>query len=305
MLLLGGLLPGCSKETADTTPSGISNAFTLPQGNHDFDTRIVNYFQKYGSYFLYQFIDRDMYWTPTANTKPVASSAGFWSTGAEYTLANTDYINAQLDLVQQQWFNYYTDTFLHKFLPSKIFLCGKLDSIYATYVFTPTFAYAKGVKPIGAYYSYDNIAIGYGRDTISTFTATDKRNFLARVNSEFIKSIAGRSASAPIAAFTGSASYTGTINSQALAYSRGIILTYYNTLSVQADWNAYMLAMVTYSETELKTSTANTDMTPKGMLNTTKDSNGKIKLRYNLVRNYFINEYGVDLQKIGNAAKGQ
>jgi hypothetical protein len=60
--------------------------------------------------------------------------------------------------------------------------------------------------------------------------------------------------------------------------------------------------MVSRSETNLNKSTANTDMTYLGILNVTKDSNGKIRQRYNIIRNYFITNYGVDLQAIGNAA---
>jgi hypothetical protein len=63
-----------------------------------------------------------------------------------------------------------------------------------------------------------------------------------------------------------------------------------------------MEAMVSRSETNLNKSTANTDMTYMGILNATKDSNGKIRQRYNIIRNYFISNYGVDLQAIGNAA---
>jgi hypothetical protein len=59
--------------------------------------------------------------------------------------------------------------------------------------------------------------------------------------------------------------------------------------------------MVSRSETNLNKSTANTDQTSLGMLNATKDTNGKIRQRYNIIRNYFINAYGVDLQAIGNA----
>jgi hypothetical protein len=60
-------------------------------------------------------------------------------------------------------------------------------------------------------------------------------------------------------------------------------------------------AMVSRSETNLNKSTVNTDITYMGILNTTKDNNGKIRQRYNIIRNYFINTYGVDLQAIGNA----
>lgn len=305
MLLLSGLFTGCAKEAADTTPSGIIDTYTLPQGNHAFDAQIMSYYQKYGSYLLYKFSDRDAYWTPTAYTKPVASSSGAWSAGVDVDMADTNYIAAQISLIQEKWFSYYSDAFLKKFLPSKILLCSKIDSIYNGYVFTPVFAYIKNAKPIAANYSYDNITVNFGRDTINSFTELNKRDFLTKVNVEFIKSIGSRTLSVPPTTFTGLANYAATYTSQAAAYAQGILLPYYNGLSAQADWNAYMLAMVTYSEDELNASVANYDMTARGMLNVTKDTNGKIKTRYNMVRNYFINQYQVDLQKIGNAARGK
>jgi hypothetical protein len=63
-----------------------------------------------------------------------------------------------------------------------------------------------------------------------------------------------------------------------------------------------MQAMVTCTETTLNKSQANTITSFTGILNITKDRNGKIRQRYNIVRNYFINTYGVDLQVIGNYA---
>ncbi|RXK87069.1 hypothetical protein [Filimonas effusa] len=305
ILLLCAVVSGCKKEAVDTTPSGIIDTYTLPQGNHDFDTRIVSYHQQYGTYLLYQFTDRDVYWSPTANTKPTMASTGFWSTGVEVAPANVNYISAQLDLIQSQWFSYYSDKFLKEFLPSKILLCSKLDSVYAGYVFVPVFAYSKVTKPIPAYYNYDNITVGFGSDTITKLTATDKRNFMARTNSQFIKSIASRTLSVPPVTFSSSVNYGVTYTSQGAAYAQGILQVYYNGLTAQGDWNAYMAAMVNYSEKELNTSVADTDATAAGILNATKDKNGKIRQRYNMVRNYFINEYQVDLQKIGNAAKGQ
>jgi hypothetical protein len=305
--LLAALFTGCKKEEDNPVPSGIIDTYTLPQGNHAFDQTILNYYQKYGSYLLYQFNDRDAYWTPTGWKKPVASTTavGFWSTGVDILPSDTNYIAAQLDLIQQKWFSYYSDKFLKQFLPVKILLCSKLDSIYTSYVFSPSgLTYVKNAKTIPAYYSYDNITVNYGNAAVNTMTAEDKRIFLAKVNLVFIQNIIGRSLTAPVATFTNSADYVTTMTTIAQAYGKGIISGYFSPTAL-ADWNAYITAMVTLSEDDLNASVANTDATAMGILNATKDTNGKIRQRYTIVRNYFINEYQVDLQKIGNAAKGK
>jgi len=290
----------CKKEAA-LTATADETGYSVPQGTQAYDTTILNLYNKYGTYFLYRFTDKDTYWTPTAWKNSTMDTTGFWSTGYVVTTADTNYVAKQLALIKKLWLSYYSDAFLTKFLPAKIMLCASVDSVYTTYLFNPT-RYVKTVKSVGAWYNYDNICVNYGSSAITTLTSSDSTKFLARTNLVFMQSIAGRNLSAPTNAFASIATYANTFTSQALAYAQGIITIYYNNRSPQLDWNAYIEAMVTRSETNLNKNTPNTDLTYQGILNVTKDSGGKIKQRYNLIRNYFITNYGVDLQAIGNAA---
>jgi hypothetical protein len=305
LFVLGAMftLNGCKKSEETLTPSDTTDTYSIPQGSNAFDQTIVANYQKYGTYMLYKFTEKDVYWTPTGWKKPVAGTGGFWSPGAEVEASDEAYIPAQLTLIQNNWFSFYSDKFLKKFLPVKIMLCKKVDSVYNGYVFTPVFSAVKMTKKVGAFYNYDNIQVNYGDATINNMTPADLRVFVAKINLVFIQSILARSLTVPISEFANSADYVTTMSSYAQSYGKGIIVAY-NAASPQADWNAYITAMVSYSSVNLNTSTAITDTTPMGILNATKDTNGQIKRRYNMVRNYFINEYGVDLQLIGNAAKG-
>lgn len=290
----------CKKEGALTASDDVTG-YKLPQGNHSYEPTIMNLYNKYGSYFLYQFSDKDTYWTPTGWKNATMQTSGAWVTGYEVTTADTSYVGQQLELIQTLWLSYYTDKFLTAFLPAKVMLCGSLDSIYSVTLFNPV-RYVKTIKSVGAWFNYDNICINYGNAGVTSMTAADSTRFLAKANLVFIKSIPGRNLSSPTNNFTSVASYSASLTSQANAYAQGIITVYYNSRSAQIDWQAYMEAMVSRSEANLNKSTVNTDMTSMGILNATKDSNGKIRQRYNIVRNYFINNYGVDLQAIGNAA---
>jgi hypothetical protein len=180
-------------------------------------------------------------------------------------------------------------------------LCGSVDSIYTTYIFSPTYQAVKATKSVGAWFNYDNICINYGNAGVTTMTSKDSIVFAAKSNLIFIQSIYGRNMTPATNDFTSVANYSVTLSSQAAAYAQGIITNYVNGRSPQLDWNAYLEAMVTRSETNLNKSTANPDATTMGILNATKDTNGKIRQRYNIIRNYFISTYGVDLQAIGNA----
>ena len=301
ILSLAALMGTACKKEGALTASEEEQGYTLPQGTHSYDAGIMNLYNKYGTYFLYKFTDKDTYWTPTGwkNATPLASGA--WNTGYEVTQADENYIDQQLVLIDKLWFPFYTEKFLKTFLPAKVMLCASVDSVYSTVLFNPI-RYVKNAKSVGAWFNYDNICINYGSAAVASMTAADSVSFLARTNLIFIRSLPGRNLSAPTSDFTSVANYSGTFNTQASAYAQGIITVYYNTRSPQNDWNAYLEAMVSRSETSLNKSTPNTDRTSMGILNTTKDTNGKIKQRYNIVRNYFINNYGVDLQAIGNAA---
>lgn len=301
-ILLIATLFSCTKKEATLTPSEGNQGYIVPQGNNDYDATIVNFYNKFGTYLLYDFTDKDTYWTPNGwkNATLSTTTPGFWNPGYEMTKADPLYIKKQLALLDTTWFRLYSDKFLNEFLPVKIMLCAKVDSVYAIFIFTTPITYNKGVKSVAAWYNYDNICVNNASAAIDAMTAADKKVYLAKVNLIFVQSIIGRNLVKANTTFTGIANYTGIINTTALRYAQGIIN--HTTSTPDGDWGAYMLAMVSTSDINLNVSTANTDATFKGILNATKDVNGKIRSRYNLVRNYYISNYNVDLQVIGNLA---
>jgi hypothetical protein len=300
-LLATMALFSCHKEEA-LTPSEEEQGYVVPQGNHDYDATIVNFYNKYGTYLLYEFTGKDTYWTPNSWKGTVESTTGngFWSPGYEVVKANPLYVKNQLELLDSTWFRFYSEKFLHAFLPVKIMLCANIDSIYSKVITFNPVTYEKVAVPVTAWYNYDNICVGNGMASIESMTATDKKKYMAKINLIFAQSIIGRRLVSATAAFAGIANYTTTINTTALRYAQGIIN--HSSPSPDNDWGAYILAMVSMSETNLNKSTAATDATFLGILNATKDVNGKIRSRYNIVRNYFITNYNVDLQVIGNLA---
>lgn len=297
LLTTGLFVTGCKKEGA-LTASEDNQGYTLPQGYHSYDTAILDLYNKYSGYFLYKFIDKDTYWTPTGWKNATKTATGTWVTGYLVTPADTNYISRQLALINKLWLSWYPDKFLIKFLPAKVMLCASVDSVYTNFLVTPN---VNTIKSVGAWFNYDNICINYGNAGVTTMTGKDSIAFAAKTNLIFIQSIYGRNMTPVTNDFTSVANYSVTLSSQAAAYAQGIITNYINTRSPQLDWNAYLEAMVSRSEANLNKSTANPDATFMGILNATKDTNGKIRQRYNIIRNYFISNYGVDLQAIGNA----
>lgn len=299
-------LHSCKKEEDALTPSGIIDGYILPQGSNAFDNTIVDYYNKYNTYLLYKFDREDIYWTPTSYTIPTASASGYWSKGHEVAMAEEAYIPAQLELIKSNLFDLYPEKFLKKFLPGKILLCSKVDSIYSIYS-SSTFTYTKGIKSIGAYSYYNSICVNYGNINVTTMTAADKIAFRKKLNTMFVENIISRGLTTPTNEFINSADYLTAMTTWSQALGKGIII-YYSGATALADWNAYVKAMMTLSETQLNMavdipSTSVYSTPPSlGILNAKKDFNGQIKKRYAIVRNYFINEYGIDLQTVGNAA---
>jgi hypothetical protein len=302
-MMLTVALFSCTKKEAALTPSKENQGYTVPQGSNDYDATIVNFYNKFGTYLLYDFTDKDTYWTPNGwkNATLSATTPGLWSNGYEVTKADPLFVKKQLTLLDSTWFRFYSDKFLDEFLPVKIMLCSKVDSVYPIFNFTTTpITYNKGVKPVAAWYNYDNICVNNASLSIDTMKAADKKTYLAKVNLIFIQSMIGRKLVKANTSFAGIANYTTTLNTTALRYAQGIIV--HVSATADLDWGAYMQAMVSTSEANLNVNTPNTDATFKGILHATKDVNGKIRSRYNIVRNYYITHYNVDLQAIGNLA---
>lgn len=303
MVMTVVILFSCTKKEAALTPSEEDQGYVLPQGTNDYDATIVDFYNKFGAYLLYEFTDKDTYWTPSGwkNTTPSTTTAGFWSTGYEVVKANPLYVKKQLALLDSTWFRYYTDKFLDELLPAKIMLCANVDSVYSTVVSFNPVTYKKNAKGVAAWYNYDNICVNNAGPAIDTMKVADRKAYTGKVNLIFAQSIIGRKLVKATTDFATVANYSVTYTTYATAYAQGILYPYFSAPTADLDWGYYMLAMVSHSETMLNTSTANTDATYKGILNATKDVNGKIRIRYNQVRNYYITNYNVDLQAIGNA----
>lgn len=297
-------LNSCKKEEAALTPSGIVDGYILPQGNNAFDNTIVDYYNKYNTYLLYKFTYEDIYWTPTGYTVPTLYGT-YWSWGHEVAMAEEAYIPAQLALIKSSLFDLYPDKFLKKFLPGKILLCSKVDSIGTGY--DSNYQSYKIQKSIGAYSYYNTICVNYGNSSVTTMTAADKVAFLKKVNTMFIENIISRSLTTPTLDFINTADYATAMTLYTQSLGKGIIINYSGPTAL-ADWNAYIRAMMTLSETQLNMQVAMPSQyeypapTSLGILNPSKDINGQVKKRYAIVRNYFISEYGIDLQTIGNAS---
>lgn len=116
------LTTACQKEVEIGDPITIEPDYVLPQGDapQAVNDRIQQLYDKYGSYFLYNYTQKDVLWIQYAGT-------------ASYNLyvismGETQYVNAMLDLLHDVWLQFFPDEILKKGgIPYRVFLA---DQIY-------------------------------------------------------------------------------------------------------------------------------------------------------------------------------
>ncbi|MDR1414522.1 MAG: hypothetical protein LBI96_01820 [Odoribacteraceae bacterium] len=153
--------------TRDAELGEISTSFPgyeLPQGRSDADDRIVELYEKYGSYFLYDYTRRDLIWTFVTN-----------SVAALYYCSPPDVerVGLFLDFIDDVWLDFYPDDFLREYLPYKIFLADTVKYIgnYAT-----TYYYSR----IAA----NQIALAFCSDTLLHLTPATKLDYKTWLNQQ-------------------------------------------------------------------------------------------------------------------------
>ena len=98
------LFCSCAKDSALGPDVALERDYVLPQGKSpQADGRIVDLYEKYGSYFLYDFTLLDLNWNQVAN-----------STSYKLALGDPAYAGDMLDLLDEVWLQFYPEEFLKK-----------------------------------------------------------------------------------------------------------------------------------------------------------------------------------------------
>lgn len=263
----------CKKKEAALEPSLLEIQYKLPQGNHDYDPKLVELSNKYGSYFLYKFSAVDF------NYNPVFVSPGF---AALYSaeMADEAYVGKVLDFVEKNWLNYYNDDFLKANLPFKVLLGQNIQSKSAP------------VQNYTVLANYNQITLGNFSAAFDQMTDVDKKTYLNRLHIAFWTFIGNKNKLEIPTAFSALSNYTLTTITPENMYTFGFLLD----LSKEdnkpiKDFLSYISAITSKSKAEL-------DAT---ILKPSTDVNGLIRKKYDIIINYYKQKYNMDLQAIGNA----
>lgn len=276
LLLLLCIFSSCRKE-ASLVPDKIPDFYTLPQGNQPYDDSIVAFHQKYGSYILYKFTQRDLTYDYNSYL-PLT-----------YGAANTAWIKNTLTYFKSECLNFYPESFLQKTMPFKILLAAYFDS---SYVFlgkvTPIGRALTGFSAIRG-----TLGIGWADSTLSLQSPArlkQLRGFLHRSYMQQAILSGAMEIPAEFKKYTPENYSANGGKEAAVGLIEGTATLFGFTPNVVWDFTCYVCAITGHTKAELDTT----------ILNPAYDTKGLIQLKYNAVISFYQSKYGVDLQAIGN-----
>lgn len=286
-LFLVFLVTGCYNEnklTPTEQPEAISGKYTLPQGDHTYDTDILTLYKKYNTLLLYKFEDRDFWWNVSSDIRWTHDTAsGSTSAGWEAIPANENYVGEQIGLLQDKFFTYFPDTLLFRTLPLKFLLCNYLNYIPDQ----GRYPEDSDKKFCNVYWGYDYIGVNWGNEKILNMTAEERNQFKNDICTLFLSKTAKKKM-ARAQAFFAVSTYSSSGSSKP---EDGFVEDNIGS-NLDNDWNSY-ISMIVSTPYEQLIGTA-------GLLSEGVDTSGKIRQKYDIMVEFFQTNYNVDLQAIGN-----
>lgn len=289
IVILGVVLAvGCYDEDALTSTETPEYNYTLPQGDHPYDAKIVDWFDRCGFYILYKFEPRDAYWN-------IRTWLGADADGATYLSflappANEAYVDGMLDVLERKMLNFYPDTMLRRCMPIKVLLC---DSI------------RKSSSDPGYLFQFDCLLLSGAKGKLQSKQPSEMDVLKSGLNYDFLERLRTNGKITLSDEFFTVSSYNETYDSKTkVVYSYGYINTWSQKKGKDYDWKEFVEAIV---KTPYKELTAEPDSPDyawqdfKGILHEKRDVKGLIRKKYDIMIRYFKDMYGVDLQKIGDA----
>jgi hypothetical protein len=271
------MLISCKKEAA-IQPDTLQPEYTLPQGNHDYDTRIVNFQHKYGTYILYKFTDKDFRWNINAQISYVADQG------------DQNNITPALNALDEYLLHYYNDDFLKKTLPYKIMLSARIRQVvydpWASVVTLDTLD-----TPVASASAFSHIAFGYANDQLANMSADELKQMKTALHTEFWKqAINTKKVKFSPVFVEATPDYTlvgsWNVKNYGVLGEPGVNSTY----TPSSDFTAYIQLIASTTQEELE----------KTLFLPGNDPNGKYRLKYNAIINYYKLEYNINLQALAN-----
>ena len=277
-------LSGCAKDTQIGNIQVPGADYVLPQGGDAMaDQRILKLYETYGSYFLYEFSEKDFNWTQISNS--------LGDDVFRFDPIEPGKVKNLLDLLQLTWFDFYDQEFLAHAMPIRIFLTETVQLQVRKFDWG-IWDYILSWKDVYARYLDNQIAISNVNKSVADMSAEEKRVYKSNLQSVFLESLV---ASATIVApdeFIAISDYSNNVDDTEEARNAGFVLnptmdyewSIDGNMTESNDLNAYLASLV------FRTAKEGEDDLQYPL----------VKQKYDILVSWLKTEYGIDIVKIGN-----
>ena len=277
-------LSGCAKDTQIGNIQVPGADYVLPQGGDAMaDQRILKLYETYGSYFLYEFSEKDFNWTQISNS--------LGDDVFRFDPIEPGKVKNLLDLLQLTWFDFYDQEFLAHAMPIRIFLTETVQLQVRKFDWG-IWDYILSWKDVYARYLDNQIAISNVNKSVADMSAEEKRVYKSNLQSVFLESLV---ASATIVApdeFIAISDYSNNVDDTEEARNAGFVLnptmdyewSIDGNMTESNDLNAYLASLVFRTAKEWED-----DL-----------QYPLVKQKYDILVSWLKTEYGIDIVKIGN-----
>lgn len=275
-------LVSCAEDDQIGEIPALTPEYVLPQGKSPADDRIVGLYNKYGTYVLYDYTDMDISWLQV-------DVNNVWN-GYTYTLPDPQYAGEMLDFLEESWFRFYPEEFHQKFMPYKIFLTSTLK--YES-------DYDQKVTEYFVRITQTQIVISYCSDTLRKMSVATKNKFKNTLQAELW--------GIWLSEFSIPREFYGISNYNTVASNDPDAWNYARKLGFVADSKGNEWSTQDPWPNNRLNETSDLYAFLSGMRNRTSAQWSAdlqyplIKKKYDILRNYFLENYGFDIQEIGNS----
>lgn len=262
----------------------LSLDYELPQGKSDADDRIVDYYEQFGTYILYDFSSVDYYYG--------------MSTRFQFNLPDPVYVGDMLDLLEEIWFDFYPEEFNKQYMPYKLMLTEYTQEPWGD-GYNQLFAVA-GTNPAYCY------SIGFCTDTLQKLKPETKVYFKNEIQRrlwmDWVKRI-----ELPEEFFAVSDYSTRVMaydpNDENYARKRGFVADY--VYGYDNEWSGSYVGNTSYDIEVIHEYDARaylTRMAAHPYADWASDLEYPlVKQKYDILNAWLVEHYGIHLQDVGNA----
>jgi hypothetical protein len=260
-----GLL-SCKKE-APLQETEIKPEYVLPQGNHPYDQQIVSFYKKYNANILYKFSSKDFRWNLTENIPYIADQA------------DEAYVGQALDTLNRKLFRFYSEPFLKEMLPYKIIL--------AKLILAKNPGADTSSTPLHTAFSTSHFAFGDVNSGLNSQSAEENIEIKGQLHNAFWASALYTHKIAMPPQFAGLTDYSAVWEDN---INDAGIFVYEPQIKAEGDFLTYIKMITSHTSAYFE----------ENVFNPENDPNGRFKLKYTTIVNYYKSKYNLDLQLIGN-----